>query len=212
MASRRSSVAVAATLLALVLSGCGSGDAENDAAAVTVSSPDPLPAHADAGHRRLDQLVGEWSVHKETYVAGGTADKPLVSDGMVSRWRWIAKTGNNFLQEEVGGDHGGTPYYRMGLLGYSPTDDRFEWSTVDSVTPMTMSYKGIPKSGGSGDISMLGEFTDPGVLGPEFVGRTIPMRTRIRLESKDRTVLEISFIPPGRPERVVDRVILTRRK
>lgn len=65
------------------------------------------------------------------------------------------------MQEEAEGAFGGKHYYRLGILGYSPADDRYEWSTVHSVTPMTMSYKG---SGSDADTVMAGEFTDPVVL------------------------------------------------
>jgi hypothetical protein len=33
-----------------------------------------------------------------------------------------------------------------------------------------------------------------------------------KFESPDRVVMEIYFGPPGEPERVADRVVLTRRK
>lgn len=46
---------------------------------------------------------------------------------------------------------------------------------------------------------MSGEFTDPGVLGPENTGKTTPMRTRIHIESPDRVVMEIFFTPPACP-------------
>ncbi|WP_330256509.1 DUF1579 domain-containing protein [Nocardia sp. NBC_00565] len=169
------------------------------------------PGTQDGGHRKLNQLVGEWNGEKSTFIAGGTADDPIKSD-IVSHWQWITKTGANFMQEEAEGTFGGKHYYRLGILGYSPADDRYEWSTVDSVTPMTMSYKGAKGSGGDADIVTAGEFTDPGVLGPQFVGKTIPMRTVIKLASADQATMEIYFAPPGEPERIADRVVLTRRK
>ncbi|MEV6137575.1 hypothetical protein AB0L63_16210 [Nocardia sp. NPDC051990] len=42
-------------------------------------------------------------------------------------------------------------------------------------------------------ISRGGEFTDPDVLGPQFVGKTIPARTVIKLESADRVTMELYF-------------------
>lgn len=35
--------------------------------------------------------------------------------------------------------------------------------------------------------------------------------TLIRLESPNRTVMELYFTPPGEPERLADRVVFTRR-
>ncbi|MET8798893.1 DUF1579 family protein [Nocardia sp. NPDC004568] len=197
--------------VALLGTACGSADtaSEADTSSAAASSV-PIPEHEHAGHARLDQLVGEWTVEKSTFVAGGTPENPLRGRDMVSRWRWISKTGNNYLQEEVEGKLGDQPYYRFGLLGYSPLDDRYEWTTVDSVTPMTMSYRGAKGSAASPDISMSGEFTDPGVLGAQNVGKPTPMRTVIRLESSDRVVLELYFTPPNAAEMLADRVVLTR--
>lgn len=169
------------------------------------------PEKQDAGHRRLNQLVGEWDGAESTFVAGGTQDNPIRRQ-IVSRWSWIAKTGNNFLQEEAEDSAGSPPYYRYGLLGYGPTDDRYEWTTVDNMTPMTMSYKGAKASGSRADIEMTGEFTDPGILGLQPVGQTVPMRTKITLDSPDHVVMEIFFTPPEQQEILADRVDLTRRK
>ncbi|MEU8900005.1 DUF1579 family protein [Nocardia sp. NPDC048505] len=196
-----------AVLVTLALAGTACGA---DTVAAPASTSTAVPAHQFPGHARLDQLVGEWNAEKQTFVAGGTPEQPLVARGAVSRWRWITETGNNFLREEVEGELSDRPYYRLGLLGYSPTDDRYEWSTVDSVTPMMMVYRGAKASGAASEITMTGEFTDPGIAG--HPGATIPMRTVIKLESVDRTVMEISFTPPGEAERLIDRVVLTRRK
>ncbi|NKY87500.1 DUF1579 family protein [Nocardia veterana] len=206
--SLRMRLAPVLVLVAVVTAACGGSDAEPSAAPTTIAT---AVAHQDAGHTRLDRLVGEWSVEKSTYVAGGTPDHPLVAHDTVSRWHWITKTGNNFLQEEVDGTLGDKPYYRQGALGYSPTDDRYEWSTVDSMTPMMMTYRGAKNSGSAADIVMTGDFTDPGILGPANAGKTTPMRTVIRFESPDRTVMEIYFTPAGGAEVLADRVVLTRR-
>ncbi|AVH24120.1 DUF1579 family protein [Nocardia cyriacigeorgica] len=136
---------IIATSLAVAMLGtaCSSPGAESTSAPETpVVSASVAPEHQDPGHARLNALVGEWTADKSTYVAGGTPEAPLRGVDLVSRWRWIAETGGTFLQEEVAGTVSGKPYYRMGLLGYSPLDDRYEWTTVDSVTPMTMAYRG----------------------------------------------------------------------
>ncbi|MEU2030275.1 DUF1579 family protein [Nocardia amamiensis] len=210
MRSTQSRTLAAAALVALTVLGIGCSD-QTQPPPPAAESTSERPEQQDAGHQRLNVLVGEWTGAKSTFVAGGTADNPVRRE-IVSRWHWIGKTGNNFLQEEAEGTPGGAPYYRLGLLGYAPTDDRYEWTTIDSVTPMTMSYKAAQNSGGAADITMAGEFTDPGILGPQFTGKTIPMRTVIKLESQDRVVMEIYFSPPGVPEQLADRVELTRRR
>ncbi|WP_063017749.1 DUF1579 family protein [Nocardia niwae] len=214
MTLRKLSRALPVAFVALAtLVGCSGGSSQDhDQHGAASRTATAVPAEGrDAGHRRLDQLVGEWKGEKSTFVAGGTADNPTRRE-IVSRWEWIAETGYNFLREEAEDIHGSGAYYRLGLLGFGPADNRYEWTTVDSVTPMTMSYKGAKGSGGDLDIVMAGEFTDPGVLGPQFVGKTIPMRTLIRLESADRVVMEIFFAPPGEAERIADRVVLTRKR
>ncbi|MFX0576497.1 DUF1579 family protein [Nocardia nepalensis] len=209
MRSTKARALVTVALVACTAFGTGCSS-DSSAQSQPTSSAEATPAQQDAGHQKLNQLVGEWNGAKSTFIAGGTADNPINSD-ITSRWHWIGKTGNNFMQEEAEGSFGGKPYYRLGTLGYSPTDDRYEWSTVDSVTPMMMTYKGAKASGGAADIVVAGEFTDPGVLGPQFVGKTIPMRTVIKLESADRATMEIYFAPPGETERIADRVVLTRK-
>ncbi|WP_157124420.1 DUF1579 family protein [Nocardia pseudovaccinii] len=209
MRSTKARALVTVALMASTAFGAGCSD-DSPSPVETISSSEAAPTNQDAGHQKLNQLVGEWNGAKSTFIAGGTADNPIKSD-ITSRWHWIGKTGNNFMQEEAEGTFGGKPYYRLGTLGYSPTDDRYEWSTVDSVTPMMMTYKGAKASGSAADIGVAGEFTDPGVLGPQFVGKTIPMRTVIELESADRVTMELYFAPPGEAERIADRVILTRK-
>lgn len=196
----------AAALLAATLSVTACGDSETGAAPATTAQSAPQ----DAGHARLNQLVGEWTAEKSTFVAGGTPEHPLITRDAVSRWSWVGETGGNFLREEVTGIFGDRPYYRLGMLGYSPVDDRYEWSTFDSVTPLTMAYRGGKAE--TPEISMVGAFTDPGITGPANIGKTVPMRTLIELGSPDRTIMELYFTPPGEPERLADRVVLTRRR
>jgi hypothetical protein len=47
---------------------------------------------------------------------------------------------------------------------------------------------------------------------PLDIGKQIPQRTVIRIESRDRHVMEMYFTPPGQKEQLVDRSIYTRRK
>ncbi|WP_312904430.1 NAD(P)H-binding protein [Nonomuraea rubra] len=92
---------------------------------------------------------------------------------------WIGKTGGRFLQETTEGTLGGKPYYRLGVLGFSNIDRRYEWTTFDNVTPTAMTYRGDPIKGKATKLSIPGEFTDPGILGPKYQGKSIPMRTVI---------------------------------
>jgi hypothetical protein len=163
-------------------------------------------------HKRLDALAGEWNVEKTIYIAGGTPDKPLVTKDLICRRTWITETGNRHMLDVTQGTLDGNPYYRMGVLSYSTMDKRYEWNTVDALNTMMMTYKGTPGSASAaGDIVMTGQFTDQGVLGDAFIGKTVRQRTTIRIESPDRHVFELYFAPPGGKERLVDRSIYTRR-
>ena len=168
-----------------------------------------------AMHKRLDALVGEWNVEKSNYfVLGGTAENPFVSKDLICRREWIKETGNMYIKDVTEGTFGGA-YYRLGVLGYSPIDNRYEWNTVDNFNPIMMTYKGAAGSAKpDGEISIGGEFTDPGILGKakEFAGKTIAQRTVIKIESPDRNVMEIYFTPPGKSEFLADRAVYTRRK
>lgn len=164
-------------------------------------------------HQRLDALVGAWDVEKKLFIVGGTPEKPIVSSGMVARREWIPEAGHRHLRDVTQGTLGGNPYYRLGILSYSTMDKRYEWNTVDAVNTMMMTYKGAKNSAtANGDIVMTGEFTDPGVFGDAYVGKTVGQRTVIKIEAPDRHVIELYFTPPGEPERLVDRSIYTRRK
>ncbi|MGN9837064.1 DUF1579 family protein [Nonomuraea sp. H19] len=194
----------------LALAGLtGTAEAGTAPAATVAVAPDDV-LQPGSYHRLLEPLVGTWKATKYNYVLG-EGGKPIVSRGITIKVRWLAKTGKRYLQETSEGTLGGRPYYRIGVLGFSNIDKRYEWTTFDNVTPQAMTYRGEAMWGPSSVLSIPGEFTDPGVLGPEFAGQTIPMRTVIRISSKDRHTFDLYFTPPGQPERLVDRVVYTRK-
>lgn len=164
-------------------------------------------------HRRLDALVGEWNVDMTFYIAGGTAEKPLLANGLTCRREWIAQTGNRHVRDITEGAFNGNAYYRLGILSYSTMDHRYEWNTVDALNANMMTYKGAKNSATpTGDIVMSGEFTDQGVLGDAYAGKTIGQRTLIKIESPNRHVFDLYFKPPGEKERLAARAVYTRRR
>lgn len=182
------------------------------------SQSQPLPAMVQNGqpgemHKRLNALVGAWNVEKTLYITGGTPQKPLVSRDLICDRQWIAETGNRHLRDITQGTVGGNSYYRLGILSFSTMDRRYEWNTVDGLNANMMTYKGLENSATiNGDIVMVGEFTDQGILGNSYVGKKIAQRTVIKIESPDRHVFEMYFTPPGEKERLVDRTVYARRK
>jgi hypothetical protein len=166
-----------------------------------------------AMHRRLDVLVGDWDVEMTFYIAGGTAEKPMVAKGLVCYREWIAETGNKHIRDVTQGTVGGNRYYRLGILSYSTMDKRYEWNTVDALNTNMMTYKGEKDSAtSSGDIVMSGEFTDQGVLGDAYAGKNVHQRTVIKIESANRHVFELYFKPPGEKERLTASAIYARRQ
>ncbi|MFE3448981.1 DUF1579 family protein [Nonomuraea sp. NPDC059194] len=157
----------------------------------------------------LELLVGTWKATKTNYVIGKDG-RPVVSGDITVKVRWLTKTGNRYLQETTA-RLGGRPYHRIGVLGFSNIDKRHEWTTFDNVTPQAMTYRGEAVEGHPKVLSIPGQFTDPGMLGPEYVGKAIPMRTVITISPKGRHTLDMYFTPPGQQERLADRVVYTRR-
>jgi hypothetical protein len=163
-----------------------------------------------AGHEPLKALIGTWRVHKEIYgTLGRRADAPpLVSDAITTRREWVA--GGRYIQDTTEGTIDGAPYWRRGWLGYSNEDRRYEWVTIDALNTTMMIYLGRPGSGPSKAFSMIGRFTDQGVVGPDTVGKSVAQRTAIHIDSEDRHTFELFFTPPGKPEQLADRSVYTR--
>lgn len=178
----------------------------------TAEAPPPFVARAQPGEgqRVLAPLAGTWQVEKSLFVAVGTPDRPAVSKDMTTTREWIGD--GRFLQDVTRGTLGGSPYFRTGLLGWDNMEKQYEWTTADNFTPTLMAYVGRAGSTPRQPIDMAGSFVDLGITGEENVGKSIPMRTVIRIESNDRHVFELWFTPPGRAEVLADRMVFTRVK
>ena len=61
-------------------------------------------------------------------------------------------------------------------------------------------------------INMSGVFTDQGVASEDTVGKTVAVRTVIRIETQDRHVLELYFTPPGKRELLATRMVYNRMR
>jgi hypothetical protein len=167
-------------------------------------------AQPSAGHELINALVGEWEVEKSMYVVLGSPEKPVQSSQMRTRREWIGD--GRFVRDVTEGVIAGQPYFRTGLLGFNNMEWRYEWITADNVTPTMMIYIGRLGSGPNSPIVMEGSFTDLGVTGEESVGKSIPMRTVITIQSNDLHTLEIYFTPLGKPEQLADKAIFRRIK
>lgn len=162
------------------------------------------------GHAVLKALEGTWRVEKSLYIAVGTRDEPATSNDLTCRRELLAD--GRFLRDVTEGTIAGGPYWRLGLLGYSTMDERYEWVTADGVNANMMIYLGKEGSGQQMPIIMSGVFTDQGVVGEKTVGKPVGQRTVIRIEDDDRHVMELYFTPPGGKEILADRSVYTRVK
>jgi quinol monooxygenase YgiN len=164
------------------------------------------------GHAALEPLIGTWRVHKSISGTMGRSPDlpPIISDDITTRREWVAD--GHYVEDTTEGTVEGKPYWRRGWLGYSNMDRRYEWVTIDSLNTTMMRYLGVPGSGEKMPIDMSGVFTDQGVVGEKTVGKPVGMRTVIRIESKDRHVVELYFTPPGGKEQLADRSVYTRMK
>ncbi|WP_051407847.1 DUF1579 family protein [Mesorhizobium sp. L48C026A00] len=191
--------------------------AQDGSAAAAPPTQSELPKWLSRGlpgqaHEVLAPLVGTWRVQLSFYgTLGRSPDQPpLVTDDLISRRQWLA--GGRYIEDTMEGTLDGAPIWRKGWLGYSIMDDRYEWITIDPVNTTMMYYEGIPGPGNQRPISMSGAFTDQGVAGEDTVGKSIGMRTVIKIENNDRHVFELYFTRPGQQETLATRGLYTRLK
>lgn len=182
------------------------------AAAEPTPAPPPFVVRGlpGEGQKAMQALAGDWRVEMSLFAAMGTPQHPTTSSDLIAHREWIG--GGRFLRDVTEGTFGGSPYYRMGTLGYSNMDRRFEWVTQDGLNANMMIYQGARQSGPGMPASLVGTFTDQGLLGEASAGKTIRQRTVIKIDGPDRNVMEIYFTPPGGRERLVDRKVYTRIK
>ncbi len=164
------------------------------------------------GHRALEPLIGKWHVHMYIHGTFGRDPNapPMESEDLTCVREWVAS--GRYIEDTTKGTAVGGEYWRRGWLGYSNMDQRYEWVTIDAVNSTMMRYEGKRGAGVTMPIDMVGVFTDQGVAGEAAVGKSVPMRTVIRIENADRHVFELYFTPPGRKEVLATRAVYTRIK
>ena len=160
-------------------------------------------------HSAIAGLEGRWNVQKQIFIAGGTADKPTESKNMVSHWVWVGTTAKH-LVDTTEGTQGDSPYYRLGILGFSNVDECYEWVTFDGLNANLMLYRSAPLKATTDRIELTGVFSDQGVLGEGAVGRLVPMRTVIELRPPGGHTIELYFTRENGEEILIDRSTYTR--
>jgi hypothetical protein len=185
------------------------------AIAASAATQEQIPPWMSRGmpgpeHRALEPLIGTWKVQLSMYgtIGRNPDDPPIVSNDLICRRAWVA--GGRYIEDMTEGTMGDAPYWRKGWLGYSNMDRRHEWITIDAVNSNMMYYAGKPGTTSKSPIIMTGVFTDQGVAGEASVGKSVDMRTVIKIENADRHVIELYFTPPGKQEILAQRAIYTR--
>jgi len=181
------------------------GQARRAETAPGAATAPPFVARGAPGafHAALKPLQGEWRVEKEIYIAVGSPRAPAKSSGMITQRSWFG--GGRHLLDTTEGSLAGSSYYRLGVLGFSNVDGCYEWVTFDAMNANMMLYRGTRLEQPSRHITLTGVFTDQGLLGEEFAGKPIPMRTDIDINNEDHHSIALYFTPPGQAELLIDR-------
>jgi hypothetical protein len=198
--NRKSCFAAAACALAMAASG----------PTLAADAPPPfvtrgLPAD---GQRAMAPLAGDWKASMTIYIAMGSPEHPVTSTDLVTHRDWIA--GGRFLQDVTQGTLGGAPYWRAGTLGYSNIDGRYEWVTQDAMNANMMIYQGAAHSGPHFPATLSGTFTDQGILGERYAGKTVRQRTVIKIDGPDTHTIDLYLTPPGGKQKLATRTVYTR--
>jgi hypothetical protein len=187
------------------------------AAAETHSPPEMPPwmkrGLPSAGHRALDPLIGKFHAHMYVYRTFGRDPNapPIESDDLTCTRAWVGD--GRYIEDLTVGTAAGGKYWRKGWLGYSNMDREYQWVTIDAFNSDMMSYASQKGVAVGQPIVMTGVFTDQGVAGEAAVGKSVPMRTVIKIESNDKHVFELYFTPPpANKEVLATRVVYTRIK
>jgi hypothetical protein len=178
------------------------------------TAPQALPPFVQRGlpdefHEALKPLVGKWRATKQIFVALGAPGHPATSNEITTTRSWIG--GGRHLLDITQGPIAGGSYYRMAVLSFSTMDHRYEFASFDGMNANSMLYKSVPLEKPVTVITLFGAFTDQGLLGEAFAGKTIPMRTIIRIEGPDRNTIELRFdVPGGQQDMLIERTVYTR--
>jgi hypothetical protein len=148
------------------------------------------------------------SIRKSTSQAEAP-ENPARSSDITAERKWIGNSAKHLL-DITKGTLANSPYYRLGVLGFSNVDNVYEWSTFDGLNANMMLYKSARLGKPSNTIIVTGVFTDQGLIDEQTAGQAIAMRTLFTIEDNDRHVVELYFTPLQRDEMLIDRSVYTR--
>lgn len=189
-------VAWAATTLAIfALSGLAfaaeSADSPSPEAVSKIMEEAGKPV---AEHKRLEPLVGEWTYTSKLWM--DPAKPPIETSGTIER---KCVLGGLFVEECIKGKgpDGKTDFEGRGVIGYDKAQKHYTYGWICSMT------SGITTSVGTSDESGK-HFTFKTEAYCPVIGRKVPVRDELRIESDDRHVYESYMTLDGKENKVME--------
>ncbi len=146
--------------------------------------------------KHLAVLEGTWAARVSMWMAPG--GEPMVSEGNA---HFKMLMGGRYLQQTFKGEFNGMPFEGMGLVAYDNVRKEYVSTWMDNMGTGIAIERGTCEGGKV--FRSSGEYSDP-VAGP------VTMRSVHRIESPDRTVLEMFVQGPDGKEFRTMEIIYTR--
>lgn len=170
------------------------------------ASPEELvKVIAEAGkpgpeHAKLQPLAGNWTYTGKFWMEPGKP--PIETKGTIDR-KWIL--GGRFLEEKVAGTgFDGKPGFEgFGMLGYDNVQKKFTANWVCSMGTGTSTGEGVAEPSDS--------FTFQTTCSCPVMKKTVHGREQIRIESKDKIVMESYMNLDGKETKMMEIVALRKK-
>jgi hypothetical protein len=158
-------------------------------------------AAPDEHHKALEPLVGKWDVSVRSWM---TPDSPANESKGTCEARWIL--GGRFVQEDMKGDMGGTPYTGLSFTGYDRIRKEYLNVWMDDMSTAPLITRGrIDASGRT--LTMEGTYPDA-----TKNMRESKVRLVFKLIDSDRHIFEMYIEDAGGREFRNMEVTYTSRK
>lgn len=152
----------------------------------------------DEHHKTLDVLAGQWN---QTIKHQMNPQAPAQECKGTAKYHWIL--GGRFLVEEVGGEMMGERFEGFAIHGYDRQKQKYTSIWMDSMGTMMMQVEGTADASGK-TITYAGEYDCP------LTKSRKKMKTVLKLESRDKVILEMYDTGPDGKEFKNMEIVSTR--
>lgn len=149
-------------------------------------------------HKKLADFVGTWNAEVKMWMAPGAP--PSVSHG-VSKNTLVL--GGRYVQEEFKGEFMGAPFSGIGYTGYDNAAKEYVGTWMDTASTGIMTSTG---SGEGDSYNFTSIMTDP------MSGKRVESTTKMKIESKNKHVMEMFDKAPDGSQVKVMEITYTRKK